>query len=117
MSTPVSDTFETQLREMRRDLIDRLRAQRGGTRSRADAAADARAMASDDRAKADEEFDLGVAMEEREAAELLAIDEALQRIADGSYGLCLQCGASIPAARLHAQPTAERCVGCQTRSE
>ena len=67
--------------------------------------------------KADEEFDLGVAMEEREAAELLAIDEALQRVADGSYGLCLQCGASIPAARLHAQPTAERCVGCQTRSE
>ena len=117
MSTPVSDTFETQLREMRRDLIDRLRAQRGGTRSRADAAADARAMAGDDRAKADEEFDLGVAMEEREAAELLAIDEALQRVADGSYGLCLQCGASIPAARLHAQPTAARCVACQTLTE
>ena len=117
MSTPVSDTFETQLREMRRDLIDRLRAQRGGVRSRADAAADARDLASDDRAKADEAFDLGVAMEEREAAELLAIDEALQRIADGSYGLCLQCGTSIPTARLHAQPTATRCVDCQTRVE
>lgn len=117
MSTPISDTFETQLRDMRRDLIARLRAQRGGTRSRADAAADAREMASDDRAKADEEFDLDVAMGEREAAELLAIDEALKRIVDGSYGLCLQCGGSIPAARLHAQPTASRCVTCQTAAE
>ena len=117
MNTPISDTFEHQLRALRQELLSRVRAQRGGTRSRADAAADARAMASDDRAKADEEFDLGVALEEREAAELLAIDQALQRIADGSYGLCLQCGASIPAARLHALPTADLCVGCQTRSE
>ena len=117
MPSPISDTFEAQLRQQRADLLARLRAQRGGARSRADAAADARDLASDDWAKADEEFDLGVALEEREAAELLAIDQALQRIADGSYGLCLQCGVSIPTARLHAQPTAERCVDCQTRLE
>ena len=67
--------------------------------------------------QADEEFDLSVALEEREAAELQAIDSALQRVADGSYGLCLQCGTSIPTARLHAQPTATRCVDCQTRVE
>jgi DnaK suppressor protein len=48
---------------------------------------------------------------------LQAIDRALRRIADGSYGLCLICGARIPAARLHAQPTAERCVDCQARAE
>lgn len=117
MSKPVSDTFTAQLTQMRQDLLERIRAQRGGTRSRADAAADARDMASDDWAKAGEEFDIGVALEEREAAELQAIDNALQRVADGSYGLCLQCGAAIPAARLHAQPTAERCVDCQARAE
>ena len=117
MSTPVSDTFTAQLTQMRTDLLERIREQRGGTRSRADAAADARDMASDDRAKADEEFDLGVALEEREAAELQAIDSALRRVADGSYGLCLQCGTAIPAARLHAQPTAERCVACQAKTE
>ncbi len=117
MSTSISDTFGAQLTQMRRDLLDRLRAQRGGTRGRAEAAADARDMASDDWAKADEEFDLSVALEEREAAELQAIDAALQRVADGSYGLCLQCGVPIPTARLHAQPTAGRCVDCQARSE
>ena len=117
MSSPVSDTFAIQLRAMRQDLIDRLRAQRGGTRGRAESAADARATAPDDAAKADESFDIDVALQEREAAELLAIDQALARVADGSYGLCVQCGASIPAARLHARPTAERCVDCQSRAE
>lgn len=117
MSTPISDTFGTQLTQMRRDLLDRIRAQRGGARSRVESAVDARDMASDDRAKADEEFDLSVALEEREAAELLAIDNALKRVADGTYGLCLQCGVSIPTARLHAQPTAERCVDCQAKVE
>lgn len=117
MSTPVSDTFAIQLRAQRQDLLDRARAQRGGARGRAEAAADARASAPDDAAKADEDFDIGVALQEREAAELLAIDRALARVADGSYGLCLQCGVSIPTARLHAQPTAERCVDCQSRAE
>jgi len=117
MNATISDTFSAQLHTQRRELIERIRQQRGGTRGRAEAAADARATASDDWAKADEEFDLGVALEEREAAELNAIGAALQRIADGSYGLCVQCGASIPTARLHAQPTALRCVTCQAATE
>jgi DnaK suppressor protein len=117
MSTPISDTFSAQLTQMRRDLLDRIRDQRGGARSRVEAAVDARDMASDDWAKAEEEFDLSVALEEREADELLAIDNALKRVADGTYGLCLECGASIPTARLHAQPPAERCVDCQAKAE
>ena len=44
------------------------------------------------------------ALEERESAELVAIDGALQRVADGSYGLCVDCGTSIATARLHANP-------------
>ncbi|MBX3609510.1 MAG: TraR/DksA family transcriptional regulator [Hydrogenophaga sp.] len=117
MNAPISDTFEAQLRSERQALLARLQAQRGGTRSRTEVAADKRAMADDNGFRADESFDLGSVLGEREALELQAIDAALQRIADGSYGLCLQCGASIPAARLHAQPTAERCVDCQAKAE
>jgi DnaK suppressor protein len=117
MSTPISDSFELQLRAHQRELQTRLLAQRGGTRGRADVAADKRERADEDGIGRDEAFDLGAVLGEREAAELLAIDRALQRIADGSYGLCRQCGARIPAARLHAQPTAERCVDCQARAE
>lgn len=117
MKTPISDTFFRQLRDQRGALLARVRARRGGAIGRADAAAQTREQDSDDGAKASEERDLLVGLEERESAELVAIDAALQRIADGSYGLCLQCGASIPAARLHAQPTAAHCVHCQDAAE
>ena len=117
MSTPISSTFATQLTQMRTEVLDRLRAQRGGVLSRADASAQARDTESDDWAKADTERDLAYALEERESAELVAIDAALQRVADGSYGLCVDCGTPIATARLHANPTAMRCVACQARAE
>lgn len=117
MDTPISDTFTQQLQQMRADVLAQLRAQRGGKIGRAEAAAEAREHQSDDWAQADAERDLAFALEERESAELVAIDEALQRIADGSYGLCLDCGAGIATARLHASPTALRCVACQEKVE
>jgi DnaK suppressor protein len=118
MSTPsISDTFAAQLQTMRAETLAQLRAQRGGAMNRADAAAELRDTQSDDWARAETERDLAIALAERESAELLAIDAALQRIADGSYGLCVDCGVSIPTARLHANPTALRCVACQERLE
>jgi DnaK suppressor protein len=117
MSAPISDTFAQQLTQMRSDLLAQLRAQRGGRVGRAEAAADARAQESDDWAQADAERDLGIALGERESAALVAIDAALQRIADGSYGLCVDCGVSIATARLHANPVALRCVACQDQLE
>ncbi|HEY6926195.1 MAG TPA: TraR/DksA C4-type zinc finger protein [Steroidobacteraceae bacterium] len=44
--------------------------------------------------------------------ELLRINEALQRIREGSYGLCTTCGSPIGAHRLRAIPYAERCSDC-----
>jgi DnaK suppressor protein len=117
MTTPLSDTFAQQLRGMRADVLAQLRTQRGGKIGRAEAAANARETESDDWAQANAERDLAIALEERESAELVAIDDALQRIADGSYGLCIDCGDAIANARLHATPTALRCVACQGRLE
>ena len=117
MNAPISDTFGTQLRQLRSDLLAQLRAQRGGHVGRAEAASEARDNVGDDWAQADAERDLSIALEERESAELVAIDEALKRIADGSYGICLDCDVSIATARLHANPTALRCVGCQDKAE
>lgn len=117
MNPPISDTFGDQLRQQRADVLAHLRAQRGGRVGRAEAAAEARDNVGDDWAQADAERDLSIALEERESAELVAIDAALKRIADGSFGLCVDCGASIATARLHANPTALRCVGCQDKAE
>eukprot|EP01041_Mallomonas_annulata_P013618 gene13618-biopygen6763 len=117
MTASISDTFAAQLQEMRIDVQAQLRAQHGGAMSRAESAAEALGSASDDQAQANTERELTFALEERESAELVEIDAALQRIADGSFGLCVDCGVSIPAARLHANPTAMRCIDCQTKAE
>ncbi|HAO30140.1 MAG TPA: conjugal transfer protein TraR [Treponema sp.] len=52
-----------------------------------------------------------------DAARLTAIDNAIVRINQGKYGLCLQCGRPIPEARLEAIPYAALCVNCQTVEE
>jgi len=49
--------------------------------------------------------------------ELTAVQAALHRIHDGSYGRCNDCGGEIGRERLLAQPSAERCVRCQERAE
>ncbi|KIT16332.1 TraR/DksA family transcriptional regulator [Jannaschia aquimarina] len=45
-------------------------------------------------------------------AEIRAIDAALARIEDGSYGTCVACGKAISPERLDAVPTAARCRNC-----
>lgn len=50
---------------------------------------------------------------ERDQLELRDIDDARTRLADGSYGECVDCGCDIPFERLQAQPAAARCVDCQ----
>ncbi|WP_018913443.1 TraR/DksA family transcriptional regulator [Thiomonas sp. FB-6] len=53
----------------------------------------------------------------RDAGEIQAIDAALERLRDGSYGRCPDCGEAIDAQRLLAQPAALRCADCQQRFE
>jgi RNA polymerase-binding transcription factor DksA len=50
--------------------------------------------------------------QEKEMVEL-----ALARLTEGKYGICVDCGEEIPAARLDAQPEAIRCVEDQRRYE
>jgi DnaK suppressor protein len=48
---------------------------------------------------------------------LLRIDEALNRIDDGTYGFCLNCGTQMSDKRLAAVPWAPHCVDCQELAE
>ncbi|RMF41242.1 MAG: TraR/DksA family transcriptional regulator [Planctomycetota bacterium] len=45
--------------------------------------------------------------------ELAEIEQALEKIRQGTYGVCEACGKNIPIARLEAIPTATMCVHCQ----
>ncbi len=46
---------------------------------------------------------------------ITAIDEALERIAAGTYGSCVHCAATIPEERLELRPYAGACVACTDR--
>lgn len=61
--------------------------------------------------------DLDAARMDRQVGELRDIERALARMTDGTYGDCSDCGQRIGAARLEAQPAAERCVACQEHRE
>jgi DnaK suppressor protein len=56
-------------------------------------------------------------LDDRERAELEAIDHALGRIETGEYGRCMACGELIPEARLEALPATDTCVTCAQARE
>jgi RNA polymerase-binding protein DksA len=70
-----------------------------------------------DDAVADLLSDLDQAEIGRDIAELREIDAALARIQDPTYGMCITCGGEIEFDRLRANPTAQRCIGCQSVHE
>ena len=61
--------------------------------------------------------DFNLAVVDRHVHELRDIEAALRRIRDDVYGICSDCGDAIGFARLHAYPTAKRCLVCQEKHE
>jgi len=48
---------------------------------------------------------------------LRAIDEAIEKIAKGTYGICENCGNNIPKSRLKVIPYAKYCIECKKEIE
>lgn len=63
----------------------------------------------------DQARDLAVQVTTEQTLKL--IDDALVRFDNGTYGLCLDCGQEIDAARLEAIPYAPLCLSCQSKRE
>ena len=114
---PTLPLHRERLLNERTQLLQRIAQERGGLVSRADMAAEHDVRSFDDRAQAISERNDEFAMNEHETAELGEIDAALERYQAGTYGICTECGVSIPPARLSAYPTAKRFFSCQSLSE
>ena len=54
---------------------------------------------------------------QREGDYLDHVDEALQRVDDGTYGICRVCGDDIGRPRLEAVPTTTQCIDCKDKSK
>src|SRR5229473_4341763 len=61
--------------------------------------------------------ELALKLGERESQMVADIDQALMRLDEGSYGLCVRCGKPINERRLEAVPTARYDAACQAAIE
>ncbi len=70
-----------------------------------------------DRSDAEEAWFAKERMNQHWQLELLRIDNALNRIDSGSFGICEDCDEQIPLKRLRVRPDATLCLNCQESNE
>lgn len=63
------------------------------------------------------EQEMSYILKNRGHEELAAIEEALQRIKNNTYGICESCDGKIGLKRLEARPFVKLCINCQTEQE
>jgi DnaK suppressor protein len=107
-----ADVLRRMLEERRTELQQKLRAVREEIPGRQDDVVDAEEQSVTDFVQ-----EMDFALMEMKAQTLIRIDEALQRLDQGTYGVCIECEAEIAEARLKAVPFAARCLECQQREE
>jgi DnaK suppressor protein len=70
-----------------------------------------------DLATEERDREINMILSDREREKLQAIEEATERIDDGSYGICESCEVDIAEGRLEAMPFTRLCVNCQSERE
>jgi DnaK suppressor protein len=108
-----AETLEETKKQLLREIQERVKEETEGTK---DEGRDTYDLASDERDR-----EINFILTDREREKLLAIDEALQRIQDKTYGIC-ECGCEncegeIGLGRLKVLPFTRLCVKCQEEAE
>ena len=70
-----------------------------------------------DRASAESDRAFTLRIRDRERRLIRKIQSALQRIDDGTYGICDECGEEITIPRLKARPVTRLCINCKAKQE
>jgi len=70
-----------------------------------------------DRAALDNERNYTFRIRDRESHLIRKIKDTLEKIEDGSFGICDRCGDEIALARLKARPVTSYCIQCKTQME
>lgn len=110
---PLKDRLLERKRRIWQDVATRLREELGEEYQ----SQLGRALDDPEKALVDLMGDTDMILLENRRDELQAIEMALGRIEEGSYGICVDCGEKIPPRRLEALPFAVRCVEDQARAE
>jgi RNA polymerase-binding transcription factor len=104
-----SDMLEEMKRSLMKEMQGRVKEETEGVK---DEGRDTYDLASDERDR-----EINFILNDREREKLVAIDEALQRIADKTYGICESCEGEIQLGRLKILPFTRLCVKCQEENE
>jgi RNA polymerase-binding transcription factor len=104
-----SEMLEEMKRSLMKEMQERVKEETEGIK---DEGRDTYDLASDERDR-----EINFILNDREREKLLAIDEALQRISDKSYGICESCEGEIHLGRLKILPFTRLCVKCQEENE
>ena len=70
-----------------------------------------------DRALHESNRNFTLRIRDRERKLITKVQEALERIEDGIFGICEDCEEDIPIPRLEARPVTTLCVDCKTKAE
>jgi DnaK suppressor protein len=106
-----------QLLQMRQHELDRRIGLRSGGASRVEQARESLQQDGDDAPQRDAEREIELARADRDLEEQRLVNDALARIHDAKFGLCVDCGESIPFDRLKLEAWALRCVVCEAKRE
>lgn len=103
----------------RKLLQERLEAIESKMGSRIGHLVDQREALSDqtDIATEESDRDMVLRLNEHDRRVAASLKNALRRIEDGDYGVCMECGDDIAERRLLASPTATHCIDCMTELE
>ena len=63
------------------------------------------------------EQEMSMTIRNRASREIIYIDEAIEKLHKGSYGICENCELDIETKRLKARPFVKYCIDCQTEME
>lgn len=107
------DYYKKKLQSKREDLVKSIaRTEEEGRAADDDPTVDLADKAANSYTK---EFLFGQNNTDRNTLQL--IDEALERIKNGTYGVCVQCETELQQKRLEAVPWARNCTSCQEKHE
>ncbi|MBI5057718.1 MAG: RNA polymerase-binding protein DksA [Nitrospirae bacterium] len=70
-----------------------------------------------DQATAETDRNFILRLRDRERMLLKKIEETIERMESGAYGICEECGNEIGIKRLEARPVTTLCIDCKTRQE
>lgn len=117
LSEKLLQQFEQRLRERRDELRDIIREELASTKREDYAELAGMVHDAGDESFAELLRGINLTNRARELGEIQDVEAALERIKNGIYGACVDCGEDIAQERLDAYPTAKRCITCQSRHE